>query len=186
VCLNCDLLHDDWIMDSGCTKHMSKNRRLFTSYKACDGGHVVFRSNLKGKVIGGVDCIISKNGKTLAKGHRRIGLYTCKLGDNFKKQICLASMVDNSTLWHRRLGHANMRDSRYRYSVSSLMDMAYWLSEHHSSEFDKLKFGSFCEQHGISYNLSGPFTSQSNELVERTHRKLRKMSRAMLDEQSIP
>ncbi|GJX80922.1 retrotransposon protein [Tanacetum coccineum] len=56
-----------------------------------------------------VDCAISKNGKTLAKGHRRNGLHTCKLGDNSKQQICLASMVDNSTLWHRRLGHTNMR-----------------------------------------------------------------------------
>ncbi|GKC21297.1 retrotransposon protein [Tanacetum coccineum] len=46
-------ISDDWIVDSGCTKHMTRNRRLFTSYKAYDGGHVVFRSNLKGKVIGG-------------------------------------------------------------------------------------------------------------------------------------
>ncbi|GJS96370.1 hypothetical protein Tco_0803338 [Tanacetum coccineum] len=88
---------------------MTRNRRLFTSYKAYDGGHVVFGSNLKGKVIGGgqlcdddclvnftkVDCAISKNGKMLAKGHRRNGLYTCKLGDNSKQQICLASVVDN-------------------------------------------------------------------------------------------
>ncbi|GJT79005.1 retrovirus-related pol polyprotein from transposon TNT 1-94 [Tanacetum coccineum] len=49
----------------------------------------------------------------------------------------------------------------------------------HSSEFDKLQFESFCEQHGMSDNLSGPFTSQSSEIVERTHRKIRKMSRAM-------
>ncbi|GKB72344.1 hypothetical protein Tco_0933756 [Tanacetum coccineum] len=42
VCLECDLLLDDWIMDSGYTKHMTGNRRLFTSYKACDGGYVVF------------------------------------------------------------------------------------------------------------------------------------------------
>ncbi|GJV34216.1 hypothetical protein Tco_1394616 [Tanacetum coccineum] len=40
------------IVDSGCTKHMTGNRRLVTSYKAYDGGHVVFGSNLKGKVIG--------------------------------------------------------------------------------------------------------------------------------------
>ncbi|GJV49853.1 retrovirus-related pol polyprotein from transposon TNT 1-94 [Tanacetum coccineum] len=149
VCLKCDLLPDNWIMNSGCTKHMNGNRRLFTSYKAYDGGHVVFGSNLKGKVVGGgnithdsititnvehvsgldfnlisvgqlcdddcvvsftkVDCNISKNGKTLAKGHRRNRLYTCKLGDNSKQHICLASVVDNSTLWHRRLGHVNMR-----------------------------------------------------------------------------
>nr|GEV99870.1 integrase, catalytic region, zinc finger, CCHC-type, peptidase aspartic, catalytic [Tanacetum cinerariifolium] len=44
--------HDDWIVDSGCTKHMIGNRRLFTSYKAYDGRYVVFRSNLKSKVVG--------------------------------------------------------------------------------------------------------------------------------------
>ncbi|GJV09860.1 retrovirus-related pol polyprotein from transposon TNT 1-94 [Tanacetum coccineum] len=183
---------------------MTENRRVFTSYKAYDGGHVVFGSNLKGKVIGGgnithdsititnvehvsglafnlisigqlcdddfvvsftkVDCTISKNGKMLAKGHRRNDLYTCKLGDNSKQQICLTSVVDSLMLWHKRLGRVNMRES---------------------SEFDKLQFGSFCEQHGMSYNLLGPFTSQSSEIVERTHHKLRKMSRTMLDEQFI-
>ncbi|GKE45323.1 retrotransposon protein, partial [Tanacetum coccineum] len=55
-----------------------------------------------------VDCTISKNGKTLAKGHRRNGLYTYKLRDNSKQQNCLTSVVDKLTLWHRRLGHANM------------------------------------------------------------------------------
>ncbi|GJU59224.1 MAK10-like protein [Tanacetum coccineum] len=51
VCLKCDLLLYDWIVDSGCTKHMTRNRRLFTSYKAYDDAHVVFRSNLKDKVV---------------------------------------------------------------------------------------------------------------------------------------
>ncbi|GJT77453.1 retrovirus-related pol polyprotein from transposon TNT 1-94 [Tanacetum coccineum] len=60
------------------------------------------------------------------------------------------------------------------------------IKTNHLSKFNKLQFGSFCEQHGMSYNLLGPFTSQSNEIVERTHHKLRKMSHAMLDEQSIP
>ncbi|GJV55321.1 retrovirus-related pol polyprotein from transposon TNT 1-94 [Tanacetum coccineum] len=55
------------------------------------------------------DYAISENGKTLAKGHRRNTLYTCKLGDNSNQQICLASVMDNSMLWHMRLGHANMR-----------------------------------------------------------------------------
>ncbi|GJZ26507.1 reverse transcriptase domain-containing protein [Tanacetum coccineum] len=128
---------------------MPENKRLFTSYKAYDDGHVIFGSNLKGKVGGGgnithdsititnvehvsglafklisvgqlcdddcvvsftkVDYTISKNGKTLAEGHRRNGLYTCKLRDNSKQQNYLTSMVDKLTLWHRRLGHANIR-----------------------------------------------------------------------------
>ncbi|GJW39078.1 hypothetical protein Tco_0064923 [Tanacetum coccineum] len=79
VCLKCDLRPNDWIVDSGCTKHMTVNRRLFTLYKAYDGGHVVFGSNLKGKVVGGVsftkvDCAISENGKTLARGHANMRL----------------------------------------------------------------------------------------------------------------
>ncbi|GJZ50619.1 hypothetical protein Tco_0604809 [Tanacetum coccineum] len=53
VCLKYDLLPDDWFVDSGCTKHMTRNRRLFTLYKAYDGRHVIFGSNLKGKVVGG-------------------------------------------------------------------------------------------------------------------------------------
>ncbi|GJX78627.1 retrotransposon protein [Tanacetum coccineum] len=128
---------------------MTGNRRMFTLYKEYDGGHVVFGSNLKGKVVSGGnisydsiiikivehvsglafnlisigqlcdddcfisftknDCAISKDNKTQAKEHRRNGLYTCKLGDNSKQQICLVSVVDNSMLWHRRLGHANVR-----------------------------------------------------------------------------
>ncbi|GJS73911.1 retrovirus-related pol polyprotein from transposon TNT 1-94 [Tanacetum coccineum] len=131
---------NDWIVDSGCTKHMTGNRRLFTSYKAYDGGHVVFGSNLKGKVIGGEskDDVLEKF-KILCK--RLENLHDCSI----------VSIITN-----------------------------------HGSEFDKFQFGSFCEQHGISYNLSDLFTSQSNEIVERTHCKLRKMSRAMLAEQSIP
>ncbi|GJY68309.1 retrovirus-related pol polyprotein from transposon TNT 1-94 [Tanacetum coccineum] len=302
---------------------MTGNRRLFTSYKAYDGGHVVFESNLKVKVVGRgnithdsititnvkhvsglafnltsvgqlcdddcvvrfikVDCTISKNCKTLAKGHRRNSLYTCKLGDNSKQQICLTSMVDNSMLWHKRLGHANMQlvqnlasnylvrnlpklrferhfydtcdlgsqcnaNNRTRNEVSTTRVLKFlhldlfsispiqsyegnfytlmivddhsnytWvifveskvdvlerfkilckklknlhdcsivsIVTNYSSIYDKLQFGSFCEQHGMSSNLSGLFTSQSSEIVERTHHKLRKMSRTMLDEQSIP
>ena len=32
-----------------------------------------------------------------------------KLGNKPEDKICLATIDDNSTLWHRRLGHANMR-----------------------------------------------------------------------------
>ncbi|GKA29594.1 retrovirus-related pol polyprotein from transposon TNT 1-94 [Tanacetum coccineum] len=83
VCLRTCLEPDEWIKDSGCSKHMTGNKSLFSTYKAYDGGNVVFGSNLKGKIIG-------KWNKSQDK-------------------LCLATVVDNSTLWHRRLGHANMR-----------------------------------------------------------------------------
>ncbi|GJX08769.1 retrotransposon protein [Tanacetum coccineum] len=109
VCLKCDLLPDDWIVDSSCTKDMTGNRRLFTSYKAYDGGHFIFRSNLMGKVIGGGN--ISHDSITITNVEHVSGLAfnLISIGNNSEQQICLASMVDNSTLWHRRLCHANMR-----------------------------------------------------------------------------
>ncbi|GJS64832.1 retrovirus-related pol polyprotein from transposon TNT 1-94 [Tanacetum coccineum] len=97
ICLGVDLEPDEWIKDSGCSKHMTGNRKLFSSYKAYNGGSVIFGSNLRGNII------------SKGKGIRKKGLYVMKLGNKPKDQICLATIDENSTLWHRRLGHAILR-----------------------------------------------------------------------------
>ncbi|GJU23171.1 retrovirus-related pol polyprotein from transposon TNT 1-94 [Tanacetum coccineum] len=128
---------------------MTGNRKLFSSYKAYNGGNVIFGSNLRGNIIGkGTisndslkidnvehvdnlgfnllsigqicdnkcrvtfskhDSEITKDGKVIGRGIRKKGLYVMKLGNNPKEQICLTTIDENSTLWHRRLVHANMR-----------------------------------------------------------------------------
>ncbi|GJY73434.1 zf-CCHC domain-containing protein [Tanacetum coccineum] len=45
ICLGVDLEPDEWIKDSGCSKHMTGNRKLFSTYKAYNGGNVIFGSN---------------------------------------------------------------------------------------------------------------------------------------------
>ncbi|GJY05192.1 retrovirus-related pol polyprotein from transposon TNT 1-94 [Tanacetum coccineum] len=52
ICLGVDLEPDEWIKDSGCSKHMTGNRNLFSTYKAYNGGNVIFGSNLRGNIIG--------------------------------------------------------------------------------------------------------------------------------------
>ncbi|GJR16315.1 retrovirus-related pol polyprotein from transposon TNT 1-94 [Tanacetum coccineum] len=52
ICLGVDLEPDEWIKDSGCSKHMTGNRKLFSTYKAYNGGNVIFGSNLCGNIIG--------------------------------------------------------------------------------------------------------------------------------------
>ncbi|GJX59177.1 hypothetical protein Tco_0290567 [Tanacetum coccineum] len=39
ICLGVNLEPDEWIKDSGCSKHMTGNRKLFSSYKAYNGGN---------------------------------------------------------------------------------------------------------------------------------------------------
>ncbi|GJW20747.1 retrovirus-related pol polyprotein from transposon TNT 1-94 [Tanacetum coccineum] len=148
ICLRVDLEPDELIKDSGCSKRMTGNRKLFSSYKAYNGGNVIFGSNLCGNIISkdtisndsfkidnvehvdnlrldllsvGQICDnkcrvtfsehnseITKDGKVIGRGIMRKGLYVMKLGNKPKDQICLATIDENSTLWHRRLGHANM------------------------------------------------------------------------------
>ncbi|GJR33808.1 retrovirus-related pol polyprotein from transposon TNT 1-94 [Tanacetum coccineum] len=149
ICLGVDLKPDEWIKDSGCSKHMTGNRKLFSIYKAYNGGNVIFGSNLRGNIIGkGTisndslkiyniehvdnlrfnllsirkicdnkcrvtfsehDSEITKDGKVIGRGIRKKGLYVMKLGNKPKDKICLATIDEKSMLWHRRLGHANMR-----------------------------------------------------------------------------
>ncbi|GJW82209.1 retrovirus-related pol polyprotein from transposon TNT 1-94 [Tanacetum coccineum] len=49
------------------------------------------------------------DGKVAGRGIRKKGLYMMKLENNPKDKICLVTIDENSTLWNRRLGHANMR-----------------------------------------------------------------------------
>ncbi|GJR43764.1 retrovirus-related pol polyprotein from transposon TNT 1-94 [Tanacetum coccineum] len=81
ICLGVDLEPDEWIKDSGCSKHMTGNRKLFSTYKAYNGGNVIFGSNLRGNIIGKGqicdnkckvtfsehDSEITKNGKGIGK-----------------------------------------------------------------------------------------------------------------------
>ncbi|GJR82193.1 retrovirus-related pol polyprotein from transposon TNT 1-94 [Tanacetum coccineum] len=50
----------------------------------------------------------SEDGKVIGRGIRKKGLYVMKLGNKPKDKIYLATIDENSTLWHRILGHANM------------------------------------------------------------------------------
>nr|GEY18332.1 retrovirus-related Pol polyprotein from transposon TNT 1-94 [Tanacetum cinerariifolium] len=52
ICLVVDLEPEEWIKDSRCSKHMTGNRKLFSTYKAYNGGNIIFGSNLRGNIIG--------------------------------------------------------------------------------------------------------------------------------------
>ncbi|GJZ96808.1 retrovirus-related pol polyprotein from transposon TNT 1-94 [Tanacetum coccineum] len=97
VDLEFDLEPDEWIKYNGSSKHMPGNRKLFSAYKAYNGGNVIFSSNLRGNIIG------------KGRGIRKKGLWVMQLENKPKDKIYLATIDENSMWWHKRLGHANMR-----------------------------------------------------------------------------
>ncbi|GJX12420.1 retrovirus-related pol polyprotein from transposon TNT 1-94 [Tanacetum coccineum] len=89
ICLGINLEPDEWIKDSGCSKHMTG--------QICDNKcKVIFTKH---------DSEIIKDKKVIGKGIRKGGIYVMKLGNKPEDKICLATLDENSTLWHRRLGH---------------------------------------------------------------------------------
>ncbi|GJX19849.1 retrovirus-related pol polyprotein from transposon TNT 1-94 [Tanacetum coccineum] len=52
ICLGVNLEPHEWIKESGYSKHMMGNRKLFSSYKAYNGGNFIIGSNLRGNIIG--------------------------------------------------------------------------------------------------------------------------------------
>ncbi|GJR98500.1 zinc finger, CCHC-type containing protein [Tanacetum coccineum] len=73
IFLGVDLEPDKWIKDSGCSRHMTGNRKLFSTYKAYNGGNVIFGSNLRGQICNNKcrvtfsehDSEITKDGKVI-------------------------------------------------------------------------------------------------------------------------
>ncbi|GJW13431.1 retrovirus-related pol polyprotein from transposon TNT 1-94 [Tanacetum coccineum] len=98
ICLGVDLEPDEWIKDSGCSKHMTGNRKLFSTYKAYNGGNVIFGSNLRGNIIGKGQICDNKCRVTFSKHDSEIT----------KDGRVIATIDENSTLWHMRLSHTNM------------------------------------------------------------------------------
>ncbi|GJV29885.1 putative ribonuclease H-like domain-containing protein [Tanacetum coccineum] len=73
---------DQGIFDSGCSRHMTGNKSFLTDYQEVDGGFVAFAGSPKrGKITGkgGLTCLFAK------------------------------ATIDESNLWHRRLGHINFK-----------------------------------------------------------------------------
>ncbi|GKD23583.1 alpha/beta hydrolases superfamily protein, partial [Tanacetum coccineum] len=67
ICLGVDLEPDEWIKDSGCSKHMMGNRKLFSSYKAYNGGKIC--DNKCRVIFSEHDSEITKDGKVIELLH---------------------------------------------------------------------------------------------------------------------
>ncbi|GJS06318.1 retrovirus-related pol polyprotein from transposon TNT 1-94 [Tanacetum coccineum] len=85
ICLGINLEPDEWIKDSGCSKHMTRNQRLFSTYQAYNGDNVIFGSNLRGNIIG--KCTIS---------HESLIIENVKHVDNLKfNLLSIGQICDN-------------------------------------------------------------------------------------------
>ncbi|GJY22469.1 retrovirus-related pol polyprotein from transposon TNT 1-94, partial [Tanacetum coccineum] len=178
----------EWIKDSGCSKHMTGNRNLFSTYKVYNGGNVIFGSNLCGNIIDkGQICankckvIFSKHDSEITKDGKVISRAQ---GSHKAKNI--VSTTRCLELLHMDLfGPSAVRS--YGGNLYTLVIVDDYSRTDHGREFDnEVQFGEFYNANGITHNFLAPHTLQSNGVVERNNKTLQETIRTMLNEQSLP
>ncbi|GKE77277.1 ribonuclease H-like domain-containing protein, partial [Tanacetum coccineum] len=91
------------VFDSGCSRQMTGNKCYLTEYEDYDGGFVSFGDG-KGRI----------SGKVLLRVPRKDNIYSIELKSIVptKGLTCLfaKATIDESNLWHRRLGHINFKN----------------------------------------------------------------------------
>ncbi|GJV09737.1 retrovirus-related pol polyprotein from transposon TNT 1-94 [Tanacetum coccineum] len=230
------------------------NRKLFSTYKAYNGGNVIFGSNLRGQICDNKCRVtfsehgseITKDGKVI--GHANMRLIqslaskelvrnlpklkfdqhfcdACKMGKQAHVSHKAKNIVSTTRclelLYMDLFGPSAVRSyggNRYTLVIVDDYSRYTWtrflkdkteafdqfkifsrqiqnqlgcsivsIRTDHDREFDnEVQFGEFCNANGITHNFSAPRTPQSNGMVERKNRTLQKMSRTMLNEQSLP
>ncbi|GJT63948.1 putative ribonuclease H-like domain-containing protein [Tanacetum coccineum] len=93
-------LQDQGVIDSGCSRHMTRNMSYLTDYKEIDRGYVAFEGNPKGGKITGKEFLERTICSVDLKNIIPKGGLTC---------LFAKATFDESKLWHRRLGHLNFK-----------------------------------------------------------------------------
>nr|GEV16961.1 putative ribonuclease H-like domain-containing protein [Tanacetum cinerariifolium] len=115
--------NDQGIFNSGCSRYMTGNKSYLTYYQKIDGGFVAFGGNAKGAksvpftdtecVVLSLDFKLLDESQVLLKVPRNNNMYSFDLKNVVPVGglTCLfvKETIDESNLWHRRLGHINFK-----------------------------------------------------------------------------
>ncbi|GJW72569.1 putative ribonuclease H-like domain-containing protein [Tanacetum coccineum] len=113
---------DQGYVDSGCSRHMTGNMSYLLDFKEFDGGYVTFGEGAKGGKITSKGTLktgkldfedLAGESQVLLEVPRKNNVYIVDMKNIVPKE-CLTCLVakatlDESMLWHRRLGHVNFK-----------------------------------------------------------------------------
>ncbi|GJU20639.1 ribonuclease H-like domain-containing protein [Tanacetum coccineum] len=217
------------VIDSGCSRHMTGNKSYLSDYKEIDVGFVAFggdpkggRVTGKGKISTGkldfddvvlftnTECVVlSPDFKLLDENHvllrvpRKDNMYSVDLKNIVPSGglTCLfaKATLDESNLWHKRLGHINFktlnklvrgnlaRDLPLKKFENSHTCVACQKGKQHKASCKtKTVMNQFCQMKGIKREFSIARTPQQNGVAKRKNKTLIEAARTMLADSKLP
>ncbi|GJX56277.1 putative ribonuclease H-like domain-containing protein [Tanacetum coccineum] len=167
---------------------------LFSVSQICDKKNNVLFTNTECLVLSS-DFKLLDESQVLLRVPRKDNIYSVDLKSVVptKGLTCLfaKTTIDESNLWHRRLGHINfknmnklvkgnlVRENQLDYKVKVI-------SSDNGTEFKNSVMNQFCEMKGIKREFSGARTPQQNGVAERKNRTLIEAARTMLVDSKLP
>nr|GEV90014.1 ribonuclease H-like domain-containing protein [Tanacetum cinerariifolium] len=172
-------------------KHMTGNKSFLTEYQEIDGGFVAFGGSLKG------DFKLLDESQVLLKVPRQNNMYSFDLKNvvSTGDLTCLfvKAKIDESNLWHRRLGHINfktlnklVRGNLVRGIENQLNHKVKIIRCDNGTKFKNSKMNQFCQMKGIKREFSVAKTPQQIKVAERKNRTLIEVARTMLADSLLP
>ncbi|GJX39215.1 retrovirus-related pol polyprotein from transposon TNT 1-94 [Tanacetum coccineum] len=183
VCLKTCLEQNELIKDNGCSKHMTGNKSLFSTYKAYNGGKQAHASDKTKNMVSTKRCLellrMDLFGLSEIKSYGG-NFYTLVVVDDYSRYTWTGFLKTKNEAFEKFEILSRKIQNQLGSSIVAIRTDHGW-------EFNnEVQFEAYCDAQGITHNFSAPRTPQSNRVVERKNRTLQEMSRTMLNEQSIP
>nr|GEV71883.1 hypothetical protein [Tanacetum cinerariifolium] len=216
-------LKDKGVIDSGCSRHMTGNMSYLSDFEELNGGYVAFMCDKKNSVLfTGSECLVLSpdfklpdESQVLLRVPRENNMYNVNLKNIVPSgdltYLFAKATIDESNLWHRRLGHINFKTMNklvkgslgcfswpLRMRLVSFKKTFITCQENQLSlkvkvirsdngtEFKNNDLNQFCEMKGIKREFSVPRTPQQNGIAERKNRTRIEAARTMLADLLLP
>nr|GFA23208.1 ribonuclease H-like domain-containing protein [Tanacetum cinerariifolium] len=176
-------LKDKGFINIGCLKHMTGNISYLLDFEAFNEGYVAFRGNPKGGKIKGkdIECVflsfdfkVPDENHVLLRVSKENNMYNVDLKNivpsGYLTCLFAKATLDESNLWHRRLGHINFKTMNKLVKGNLVRGLP--------SKFFGMK--------GIKREFSIARTPQQNGVAKRKNMTLIKAVRTMLADSLLP
>ncbi|KAG8483133.1 hypothetical protein CXB51_022087 [Gossypium anomalum] len=180
--VNDSKVSEEWILDSGCTFHMSPNRDWFTTTKQC----------LKGSTVTG-DAVVASSSlsddditKTLAYAPRAYEVpsrgganYMLTFIDDFSRKVWAFFLKQKSDVFSAFKSWKIMIEKQTGKQIK-------YLRTDNGLEFCSDEFNRLCKSEGIVRHLTVRHTPQQNGVAERMNRTIMEKVQCMLSNANLP
>ncbi|GKB97999.1 ribonuclease H-like domain-containing protein [Tanacetum coccineum] len=190
----------DYVDAQGGSRHMTGNKSYLSDYEEIDGGFVAFGGDPKGGKITGKGKIITgkldfedvyfvKELKVLVDNMYSVDLKNIVPSGGLTCLFAKATL-DESNLWHRRLGHINFKTINKLVKgtcIENLIDLKVKVIRcENETKFKNKVMNQICEMKGIKREFSVARTPQQNGVAGRKNRTLIEAARTMLADLKLP